>query len=496
VIKKILLPGIFLLAVALQTGWAQYTSTNAIVSNDIYFLEGSGDTLWMLSSKGVNYTTNLSNPPVEWSGFKDLKGWTLTYGGGYTLIRTTPDWSDYEKPGVPAKLWLFNIRDSQKQTFVDLPFNTTDLNDTAVFQAADAAWFKGSFWIACMHGGLVQFDVSSNNKTIFYPGKNKIGYTAATFKDSVFHDSTRAIAVATDNTLIWIACRTRLWTFNLSDTTWTSISDSTVTVREYIDIEARSHNDTSVVYATIVETDTTKFLYRYNSVSNRWDKFIDDQPLTVALSDKNHVYVVHKKKDDIFLYLDTLSNTGLSNFYISGNDFEYRINQATDDVIQYDISDLHYSVNNGNNATFAVATDKGLFYSINEHYDEENNIPFKYERRSDPLSPGLEQTYAVPGIINNYNPSTTFAYNLSKNDKVTIDIFDFNMDHVVRIIDEAPRRAGKNKTSGRSTVPSEDFWDGTVNNSGGRIVAPGVYFYRIKTKEGKRTFGKVIVAKN
>jgi hypothetical protein len=496
VIKKLLLPGIFLLTVVLQTGWAQYTSTNAIVSNDIYFLDGSGDTLWMLSSKGVNYTTNLTNSPVEWSGFKDLKGWTLTYGSGYTLIRTTPDWSDYENPGTPAKLWLFNIRDPQKQTFVDLPFNATDLNDTAVFQAADAVWFKGSFWIACMHGGCVQFDASNNNKTIFYPGRNKIGYTAATFTDSIFHDSTRAIAIAADDTLLWVACRTRLWTFNLSDTSWTRINDSEVPVRKYIDIEARSHDDTSVVYATIAETDSTMFLYRYNSVLDRWNKFINKEPLTIALSDENHVYIVYNEINDIFLYLDTLSNTGLSNFYISGNDFEYRINQATDEVIQYDITDLHYSVKNGNASIFAIATDQGLYYSTDEHDDEKNDIAFKYEARSTPISPGLEQTYAVPGIINNYNPYTTFAYNLSKNDKVTIDIFDFNMDHVVRIIDAAPRKAGKQKTSGRSTVPSEDLWDGTVNNNGGRIVAPGIYFYRIKTKEGTRSFGKVIVAKN
>lgn len=498
-INKLLPLFILLLLAVPQPGWAQYTSTNTIISNDIYLLDGSSDTLWMLTSKGINFTTSITDSPVVWSGFKDLKGWTLTYGSGYTLIRTTPDWSDYFNPGPPAKLWLYDIRDPQKQTFVDLPFNTTALNDTAVFQAADAIWFQGAFWIACMHGGLVKFDITNNIQSIFYPGKNKVGYTAATFTNDTFPsfpDSTHAVSIDADSKILWLACKTKLWGFNPADTTWISTVNSGVAIKEYIDIEARSHGDTSVVYTTIIKAVGDTSLYRYNGFEQRWDEFFNKTPLAVALSDKNHVYLIYKKNNDLHLYLDTLSNTGLPIAYKDDKDFENRINPANENITSYILSDLNYSVINGNTGIFAIATDQGLYYSINEHNDEELNVPFKYEGRSVPISSGLKETYAVPGIINNYNPFTTFAYNLSEDDNVTIDIFDYNMDHVVRIIDDEPRNAGINRTSGRSTVPSQDTWDGTVNNSGGRIVAPGVYFFRVKTKEGKRAFGKVIVAKN
>jgi hypothetical protein len=68
------------------------------------------------------------------------------------------------------------------------------------------------------------------------------------------------------------------------------------------------------------------------------------------------------------------------------------------------------------------------------------------------------------------------------------------MDHVVRIINNAQRKAGIHVATGRSTVPAEDTWDGTENNKGGRMVAPGVYYYKISTKKGTRAFGKIIVA--
>jgi hypothetical protein len=135
-----------------------------------------------------------------------------------------------------------------------------------------------------------------------------------------------------------------------------------------------------------------------------------------------------------------------------------------------------------------------LFYSIKELSDEVNKVSFRYSGRYPGLSAGLKKTYARPGIINNNFPRTEFVYNLDEDDFVTIDIFDYNMDHVVRIINSVFRKAGKHQATGRSTVPSVDRWDGTANNNHGRIVAPGLYYYKISTKKGKHAFGKIIVA--
>lgn len=495
------MPGLFIFCLVCF-GTAQYSTTNELLSNDIYWLDGSGDTLWMVSSKGVNYTTSITDSPtVIWSGFRDFQAWPPTYGGGFTLIRTTEDYNFY-KSGVPDKLWIFNIAD-KSQRFVALPFSNPvhTGNDTLLFQAADAIWFKDAFWIACMNGGLFTMQGQAQTGVIFYPGRDKVVYNSNTFNEAnfpTFHDSTYAISVAHDDSLIWVTCLQKVWQFNPDDTTWTTIAPATG-VTEYLDIEVRMQADTAVAFVIASKNDKDTTLFRYNNGTNQWSEFSALKPLTVELSDENHVYMIYESQNNsnIHLYLDTLANSSIQTTpYRDERAFNTRV---TDVIFSSFIpNDIHFATYNQNKKIFAIATDQGLFYSTNAHADEEAGTPFKHQSRRVPLDKGLEKTYAIPGIINNYlrEIRTEFAYNLSEDDHVSIDIYDYNMDHVVCIVDEVPRKAGSSRTSGRSTIPSEDFWDGTVNNNGGRIVAPGVYFYRIKTKKGSRAFGKIIVARN
>jgi hypothetical protein len=235
-------------------------------------------------------------------------------------------------------------------------------------------------------------------------------------------------------------------------------------------------------------------LYVYNSVTAQWKRAIqyDFTSLpTMRLGAKGYLYVLDSDPDNnkIRLFRQTSPDSAAVEQDV---DFQKRILNAGSDLVNVPINDIHYAIH-GTDTLFAIATDVGLLYSKNEHYDELHTIPFNYESRKVNLSSDLAKTYAIPGIINNYHPEAIFAYNLAKDDKVTIDIFDYNNDFVVRIIDNAPRLAGKHRTSGRSTVPMYDTWDGTAH---GKVVPPGVYFYRIKTKNGKKAFGKIIVAKN
>jgi hypothetical protein len=147
-----------------------------------------------------------------------------------------------------------------------------------------------------------------------------------------------------------------------------------------------------------------------------------------------------------------------------------------------------------------VATPVGLYYSSVGLYDRAETEQFTAVRRSRRLATDLEETYAYPSIITaddhvwGHTTEAVFAYSLGEADNVTIDIFDWNMDHVVRIIDDEHRPAGG--PSRRSTNQRKDRWDGTFDNRGSKPVAPGVYYYRIMTRKGKRAFGKVIVARN
>ena len=143
--------------------------------------------------------------------------------------------------------------------------------------------------------------------------------------------------------------------------------------------------------------------------------------------------------------------------------------------------------------SIGFSSDKGVLYSP----DEKKETPFEYFYKPVPLKHGLKQVYAEPGILSASGGDRfcTFEYSLEKDDNVTIDIFNYNLDFVCRIVENALRPSAKGNE--HSTVKGIDRWDGTVNNRGGRPVSPGVYYFKITTQKTKlSTFGKVIVARN
>jgi flagellar hook assembly protein FlgD len=66
---------------------------------------------------------------------------------------------------------------------------------------------------------------------------------------------------------------------------------------------------------------------------------------------------------------------------------------------------------------------------------------------------------------------------------VTIRIFDFGMNYVRTLIQNAPRNI--------SSDIERVVWDG--RNDAGNIVSNGVYFYRIEIGDQDPIFGKIIV---
>lgn len=103
---------------------------------------------------------------------------------------------------------------------------------------------------------------------------------------------------------------------------------------------------------------------------------------------------------------------------------------------------------------------------------------------SQPLRDDRE-TYAYP---NPFSPDPRqeplkFKYSTGGKDaSVTIRIFDFGMNYVRTVIQNAPRN--------RTTEGPPDFWDGTDDN--GNLLPNGVYFYRIDVDDEEPLFGKII----
>lgn len=80
---------------------------------------------------------------------------------------------------------------------------------------------------------------------------------------------------------------------------------------------------------------------------------------------------------------------------------------------------------------------------------------------------------------------TTIHFMPNSDTRASVKIFDFNMELVKTVATDIARAGG---------VESDDIvWDGT--NDKGKVVANGVYFYRIEFDSGDDLWGKVVVIK-
>ena len=94
------------------------------------------------------------------------------------------------------------------------------------------------------------------------------------------------------------------------------------------------------------------------------------------------------------------------------------------------------------------------------------------------------ETYAFPNPFSPNSRSVRIKYSLSNQSDVTIRIFDFGMNLVRTLIQNASRNAG-------NSIIEE--WNG--RDEAGNIVPNGVYFYRLDINSNDPVYGKIMVLK-
>jgi len=126
-----------------------------------------------------------------------------------------------------------------------------------------------------------------------------------------------------------------------------------------------------------------------------------------------------------------------------------------------------------------VGNEDGLGSTIDNGNTWKVHRSFKSTREQDTPS-----AYAYPSPFSPPRHGyVRFQYDITRAGEVTIDIYDFAIDHVASIREyESAPADGSNDRSAK--------WDGT--NDAGVQVASGVYFFRVNV-EGKITWGKLVV---
>jgi ligand-binding sensor domain-containing protein len=112
---------------------------------------------------------------------------------------------------------------------------------------------------------------------------------------------------------------------------------------------------------------------------------------------------------------------------------------------------------------------------------------------SQPLSSRAE-TYAYPNPFSPRLDNLKIKYTTSGEQKsVTIRIFDFDMNYVTTVIQNALRGNPTNVVDELNTTNSGviDFWDGRDDDA--NLVPNGVYFYRIDVSGLEPVYGKILV---
>jgi hypothetical protein len=129
----------------------------------------------------------------------------------------------------------------------------------------------------------------------------------------------------------------------------------------------------------------------------------------------------------------------------------------------------------------AVATyGNGLLFSADTGKTWKNLI------NQSPVGDNLKSIRCIPSVLRASGVNSLIAYKISKDAKITIEVFSYDMKKVRTIVKNSARSAHPV----RSTNPNEDFWDG--KDDYGRHVALGTYYIKVSDNNGNVGWGKVM----
>ncbi|KAA3597945.1 MAG: hypothetical protein DWQ06_12660 [Calditrichaeota bacterium] len=136
----------------------------------------------------------------------------------------------------------------------------------------------------------------------------------------------------------------------------------------------------------------------------------------------------------------------------------------------------------GSGDGLAITSDKTLNWKILRVFPPSNPQAENYD--SD-----VPNVYAYPNPFSSTRDNNLdgdghlrIHYFLENESKVSLKLFSFAMEHVISLVSNSTRSAGE----------TDEIWNG--KDKFGRLVANGVYFYRLE-REGKKDFwGKIVIA--
>jgi hypothetical protein len=367
----------------------------------------------------------------------------------------------------------------------------------------------GSFWAPFNNGGMVRYNPGDNSVSAIKPGDANAVPTQNMADDrspgrlvlSLYANPAGNSIIVTTPAVIWS------YTPGVGESAWDTLHASpSLAQGDFISFAAAftvgKKGGESALYSFMAvrrggENDT--LLYGYDDDSRQWFRAVDTR-VSVFPAVSGGMYVLYGD-NRAELLADTAQNAATRENHLSviltSADFRAMLANAGNDP-NPKINDILFMPRTDSTGALIVATEIGVYISesVNPLTAKHTDYQFSHSRHVRPVDPG--KAYALPGIIRHTfvdgrHDRSVFVYNLRRGGDVTIRVYDYNLAIVKTVVRGAPRNSGANSASGRSTDPSRDFWDGM--NEAGRMVSPGVYYFKITSTGGERFFGKVVLAK-
>jgi hypothetical protein len=477
-------------------------SSSNPVSNSILDIITIGDTVWLGTSRGVSVsfdrgenwdnfygTTSFGTDNVSAIGYYKGTLWAATaktvegvagedVAAGTGLKYTTDNgltWNVIPQP-------IDNNNDTVEVYGINnipaLPVTVPEQN-----LSFDIAFTPGTIWITSFAGGLRKstnmgeswqrvvlppddLDSISPDDTLefclspaagSFCGEGNLNHRAfsviSTDDSTLYVGTADGINKSTDNGISWVKFNHQNQEEPISGNFITALGNNT---------------SKNTVWASTWRAEGETEFYGISSSSNggtSWQTFLKDE--------RTHNFGF--KNSDVIVLTDNgafrSSNQG-SSWILPNNIVDEESGVTLSTMVFYS------AASEGN--TIWLGSDDGLARLIETSFW---NGTWKIYFASEPLRTDRE-TYAYPNPFSPRQEQLKIKYSTGgKTSFVTIRIFDFGMNYIHTVIQNAPR------TKTLEGVP--DFWNGRDDN--GNLVPNGVYLYRVDVDSEEPLFGKIIV---
>lgn len=473
------------------------------VSNTIEKILIQDNVVWLATSKGLSKSTDNGASWINYYGIKEFGEESISslgYNNG-TIWASTWHYENKLGGNVPVGTGLKYSTD-QGQTWNIIPQPIDSKSDTVIIYGSNLiktipkynedenfvygfAFTKNTIWIVSARGGLRKsIDNGKTWQRILLPPDDKDNIKPTdqlSFKldpNKVANHITLSIYAIDDQT-IFVGTQGGLNKSTDGGISWEKFTRSNQTKPisgNNVFTINKNQYDNSIWVATL-QLDFPGVSVSYDN-GQSWDNYLSGE----------------KVRDFGFKYFGNPgAYTGADIFAASENGLFRSSNNGTTWIAAPEIKDDSSSVGINTKRFLSVEVNKRSDNSTDIWLGSENGLArlnetdgfwsgkWKVFLASEKLA-STSETYAFPNPFSPDEERIRIKYSTSQPSNVTIRIFDFGMNLVRTVIQNAPRDARDEQI---------ELWDG--KDESGKIVPNGVYFYRIDISSSEPLFGKIMV---